>query len=514
VDLRLAELLASLSLASDLGMGYPPEQTLDACLIASALARELNLDPATRADAYFVSLLSHVGCTAGAHEQAFLAGGDDVALRGIGSGVVFGEPREILTDFIFQMGKDGSRAARARTLGRLLTRGHSVSAEANRATCEVAAQMARRIGLADSVQAALGDMFERWDGKGLPRGLAGDAISLAMRVSQVASQAALFNRLGGAELACEVIARRAGSAFDPTVVDVFLRHAPDIFREVGAGDIWLAVLDAESRPHRVVTGSGLDRIARAFADVVDLKSPFMHQHSVEVGELAGRAADALGLGEGEVVTLRRAGMFHDLGRVGVPNGIWEKVGPLSVSEWEQVRLHPYHSERILARSPALAEVAALAGLHHERCDGSGYYRRLPVTAIPIAGRVIAASDAFQAMTQQRPHRPALSPEAAAEQLAAEASAGRLDYDAVDAVLIAAGQSAARTQAARPAGLTEREVEVLRLVARGLTNRQMARQLSISPKTVGHHIQHIYDKAGVSTRASATMFAMEHGLLPQ
>jgi HD-GYP domain-containing protein (c-di-GMP phosphodiesterase class II) len=198
----------------------------------------------------------------------------------------------------------------------------------------------------------------------------------------------------------------------------------------------------------------------------------------------------------------------------VPNGIWEKVGPLSVSEWEQVRLHPYHSERILARSPALAEVAALAGLHHERCDGSGYYRRIPATAIPIAGRVIAASDAFQAMTQQRPHRPALSPEAAAEQLAAEASAGRLDYDAVAAVLIAAGQSAARTQAARPAGLTEREVEVLRLVARGLTNRQMARQLSISPKTVGHHIQHIYDKAGVSTRASATMFAMEHGLLPQ
>jgi HD-GYP domain-containing protein (c-di-GMP phosphodiesterase class II) len=185
---------------------------------------------------------------------------------------------------------------------------------------------------------------------------------------------------------------------------------------------------------------------------------------------------------------------------------------LTASEWEQVRLHPYHSERILSRSSALAPLAPLAGMHHERLDGSGYYRQ--ATMIPTGARVLAAADAYQAMTQERPHRPALTPSAAAEQLNSEAARGRLDAEAVRAVLDAAGHPPARARLTWPAGLSDREVQVLRLVARGYSNREIARVLWISPKTAGHHVQHIYAKIGVSTRAAAAMFAMEHDLIHQ
>jgi HD-GYP domain-containing protein (c-di-GMP phosphodiesterase class II) len=202
--------------------------------------------------------------------------------------------------------------------------------------------------------------------------------------------------------------------------------------------------------------------------------------------------------------------LHDLGRTGVPNSIWDKPGPLTETEWEQVRLHPYHSERILSRSSALAPLAPLAGMHHERQDGSGYHRQATAATIPNGARLLAAADAYQAMTQERAHRPALTPEAAAEQLSFEAARGRLDAEAVRAVLETVGHPPPRLT--WPAGLSDREVEVLRLVARGHSNREIGRLLWISPKTAGHHVQHIYAKIGVSTRAAAAMFAMEHDLI--
>lgn len=511
MELRLAELLASLSLVTDLGMGYPPEQALEACLIAGELARALQLNQQQQVDVYYTSLLLHVGCTAYAHEQALLAGGDDIHLRGTGSRYDFSSPREGLAG-LFAVAAVGSPVTRARSVFVMLARGSAIDSETSRSTCEVATQMARRIGLPDRIQQALYQMFERWDGRGLPRRLAGDDIALPIRVTQVAAQAALFNRLGGPELAREVIGRRAGGSLDPTAADVFARRGAGVLRELGACDVWRAVLEAEPRPRRLASDLELDQIARAFADAVDLKLPFTHGHSAQVAQLAEAAAAVMGLDSGAVTTLRRAGLFHDLGRVGVPNGIWEKPGPLTVSEWEQVRLHPYHSERILARSPALSEEAALAGLHHERQDGSGYYRQLTATRIPPAARILAASDAYQAMTQARPYRPAFAPEAAAQQLDAEVAGGRLDAEAVRAVQAAAGQRPAAARASLPAGLTARELEVLRLITQGCSNREMARRLSISPKTAGHHVQHIYDKIGVSTRAAATMFAMEHDLL--
>jgi HD-GYP domain-containing protein (c-di-GMP phosphodiesterase class II) len=231
-----------------------------------------------------------------------------------------------------------------------------------------------------------------------------------------------------------------------------------------------------------------------------------------VARLAAEAAVACQLPESDVRAVRRAGLVHDLGRVGVTANVWNKRGALNDGEWEQVRLHPYYTERLLSRSRALSPLGQLAALHHERLDGSGYHRCLPGAMLSPSARILAAADVYHAMTEPRPYREAMRPGAAAEALRAEIRAGRIDADAANAVLTAAGH---RTRPARrewAGGLSEREVEVLRLVARGMSNRQMARELFIAEKTVGHHIQHIYDKIGVSTRAAATLFAMQHDLL--
>ena len=277
-------------------------------------------------------------------------------------------------------------------------------------------------------------------------------------------------------------------------------------------DLWQAVLEAEPLPAETVAEQAVDNIASAFGDLVDLKTPYMPGHASGVADLAEGAARQLKLGEQAVVALRRAGLLHDVGRAGVPNSAWERSGALTHADWEQVRLHAYHTERILSRSPVLAPLAKLAGMHHERQDGSGYHRQVRSNGIPMPARVLAAADVYQALTQQRPHRSAHSADAAADHLAEEGKAGRLDPEAVDAVLAAAGHAARALRRAWPGGLSEREVDVLRLVARGQSTREIARELVISPKTADHHVQHIYTKIGVSTRASATLFALEHDLL--
>ena len=503
-------MIAALSQVTDLGMGQPPEDAIRSCLLATALARRMDLSERVVGDVYYTTLLQHIGCTAYAHETAALFGGDDITVRAGGARIDSANPREALPFLLFELGKGATPLGRVRAVIVAISKGQKIDEELTRSNCEVAAHMARRLGLGTGVHGGLNEIYERWDGKGYPRKLSGDNIALPARFAQVASQAVLFGRLGGPELAVEVLGQRAGTALDPSIAEAFVRCGRELLTEITSSDASVAVIEAEPEPCRRVSEPRLEEVARAFADMIDLKSPFTHGHSVGVAELAEAAAADLGLAQNEVVSVRRAGLLHDLGRTGVPNGIWDKPGPLTETEWEQVRLHPYHSERILSRSSALAPLAPLAGMHHERQDGSGYHRQATAAMIPNGARLLAAADAYQAMTQERPHRPALTPQAAAEQLSFEAARGRLDAEAVRAVLETAGHPPPRLT--WPAGLSDREIQVLRLVARGHSNREIGRLLWISPKTAGHHVQHIYAKIGVSTRAAAAMFAMEHDLI--
>lgn len=503
---RLAELLAGLSLAIDLGMGQPMEHVLRTCLLSLALGRELGVSGGMLSDVYYVALLRLVGCTADAHETAALAGGDDVGFR---SGVAvhtMGGPDEVWGYIMRSSGQTGAREVDSRTVaGARLT---SLAAH-----CEAAEMLAARLGLGQEVCRCLRSGFERWDGKENPASLAGEAIPLPARIAVVARDMEIVVRTAGPEAAIDLAEERRGNAYDPRVADAFLRKGKSLAEEISRTEIWDRTLAAEPEPRRVAPADFLDNALQAFAAFVDMTSPYTLGHSAGVARLAEAGARLLGLPDAEAVTLRKAGLAHDLGRVGIANSVWDKRGALTSGEWERVRLHPYLSERILARCPPLALLAGLAGSHHERLDGSGYHRGSAQAAQSLTCRVLAAADAFQAMTQERPHRPALGMQAARRLLLGEVRAGRLDRRAAEAVLAASG-AAPRGRIRAVSGLTAREIEVLRLICRGHTNREVAALLGITPKTAGHHIQHIYDKTGLSSRAGATLFAVRHGLLEE
>ena len=251
------------------------------------------------------------------------------------------------------------------------------------------------------------------------------------------------------------------------------------------------------------------------ADFIDLKSPYRAGHSRRCAQLAGDAAKVLGCTDDDITMLRWAALVHEFGTTGIPNSIWDKRGPLTRTEFDRVEMHPMLTEQMLRRSPALSALNPVASAHHEKADGSGYPKGRRADATDLAARVLAATDIYVGLTTERADRPAFSDGQAAAELRGLASMRVLEPDATDAVLTAAGHATRRgpaTRAKHPAGLTSREVEVLHLAARGLTTREIAEQLFISPKTADHHIQHTYTKIGVSTRAAAALWAMQHDLV--
>jgi HD-GYP domain-containing protein (c-di-GMP phosphodiesterase class II) len=507
---RLADVLASLSLIADLGFGLPPEDSMRACLIATALGRRLRLAEAELAEVYYTTLLQHIGCTGFAHETAHRYG-DELAVNAAAARTDLADPRDVFATYLPAVTRGRGPLDRVRIVLRELIDGGSFGRRYATAACEVGQATARRLGLSTGIQRGLHEVYEWWNGKGGAQGLRGEAISLPARIAQLGATAALFAHLGGREVAMAAVRRQAGGLLDPSLVRAFLADATAILSAADAVDVHLACLDAEPAPFLSVPGSRLPEIALAIADVADLKSRYTLGHSSGVSRLATGAGMALVLEPAALETLRTAALLHDVGRVGISTAIWEHPGPLSGSHWEQVRLHAYHSERILARS-ALAPLAELAGRHHERLDGSGYHRGSRSRDLPLAVRVLAAADVVQAMGEARAHRPALGTAEVVREAEIEARSGRLDPEVTTAVLEVAGHAAPRLRREAAAGLSEREVEILQALARGLSNRQIAERFAISPRTAEHHVQHIYTKIGASSRAAAALFAMEHDLL--
>ena len=504
---RLLGLLGGLSLATDLGTGAPLEESLKRAVVATRLANDLASHQLDTGDVLYTALLQHLGCTAYAHETAELWG-DDITFVRMAFLTDSTRTRDLWGTFVGGLA-ESTGWSRPRVAATMLTKGRKGATEGPAATCEIARDASRLLGLPESVQANLFHGLTMWNGKGDPS-VAGDSIPLATRVMHVASVGVLFALHAGTSEAVAQVRRRAGSYLDPAVADVFVDHADELVGDLDEIDAYTELLDSEPDPVRLVPDEEIEAVARTFGNLADLKSLWLQGHSSAVADLAASAVQHLGLGD-HVATVRVAGHVHDLGRIGVPSRIWNKPGPLSAGERDQARLHAYHSERILARVPALAEVAVLAGQHHERCDGTGYHRGLTGSHLSLASRALAAADWFRGLVEDRPYRPAQSPAQAGRRLHEEARNGGLDGDAVAAVLAAAGLGAgARRQ--RPGDLTDRQVEVLRLVALGLSNVQIAERLVISTRTAEHHVQDIYVKIGVSTRAGAALFAMEHGLL--
>lgn len=511
---RLAEFVGALSLATDLSVGCPLETALRASLIATRLGSEIGCSTAIIRDAYYTALLRLLGCTGASHEEAWRFGaGDDIALRHAFLTTDLGDASAVLGTAVSQLG--GGRAGRL--IDRALAVGRFLQNEAGGAAlpgthCVQAMTLARDLKMPQGVQDGLAQMYERFDGRGLPGRTGGSTLVQSARLMHVAYVAEMERSTGGVAAAVRVVAQRAGGQLDPDLAESFVRRAPELCDGLDAGSVWESFLASEPTPHGLVAAAELPAFAQAFACFVDLKSPFRLGHSSGVAKLAEQAAIEAGLSAAERQTLRLSALLHDLGIVSVPNGIWDKPGPLNPIEWERVRLHAYQSERVLSLSPTLRPLATLVGRHHERTDGSGYHRGLN-GAIGLASSLLAASDVYQAMREDRAYRPAWSQQDAASGLREEARQGRIDAKAVEMVLKAAGHRPQRRQpGAGPDGLTPREIEVLQLLSRGLADKEIAQRLSLSSRTVHHHVEHIYEKTGVSGRAAAALYAIRHDLI--
>jgi HD-GYP domain-containing protein (c-di-GMP phosphodiesterase class II) len=509
--LTTGELVAVLALGQDSSFGQPLESQLRSTLLATWLAEAAGLTAQARETVYWAAQLRYLGCTAHAHEVAVMFG-DDIQTRARTAVYDASSPAEVLRDALAHGHPARRGLARPAAIASILAGGRKFAEMNFRSGCEAADALAVRLGLAQPVRDALACTFERWNGKGQPNQVKGERIPLPMRIVHITQDAEALARLGSPEEAVAVIKDRSGHAYDPALVEEFLPRAAEAFARLTELDPWDAVLGGEPEPRRILTGEALDQALEVAADFIDLKSPFTAGHSRQVAALAATACEQAGLPPAEVVRARRAALVHDLGRTAVPNSIWDKPAGLTRAEFDRVRLHPALTEQMLRRAGSLDTLNPVAACHHERADGSGYVKGLTSAQLSASARILGAADRYQAMTQHRAHRPALSPEAAAAELRRMATAGEVDRDAAECVLSAAGHPARRRPAILPAGLTAREAEVLALAASGLTTAEIAQRLVISPKTADSHIQHIYAKIGCSTRGAAVLFALQHRLV--
>jgi HD-GYP domain-containing protein (c-di-GMP phosphodiesterase class II) len=507
--LRRAELLAAISLAIDLGLGQPMEHMLRSSLIATRIAERMGLDGQQRATVYYANLVGWIGCHADSHELSGLFG-DDIAFRADTYEVdMTGLP--FLRLMVSHVGRGLPGWERGiRSAAFMLTARNQV-AQLVSSHCTSAGVLSDRMGLDRQVGQALGYIFERWDGKGMPNGARGEDIPVEIHIVHLADVVEVHLRTGGLGRAVEVVRSRHGTQFSPAVAEVFGRDATAIVDGLLEMDVWTAALAQAPDRDRSLDGDEVDELLRAVADFVDLKCPCSPGYSRGVADLVASAARNLRMPTADITHLYRAGLVHGLGRLGVSNQIWEKKGPLSTAESERVRMYPYLTGRILSRVGGLESVVSVATKHEERIDGSGFPRGLAGAELTAQDRLLAAAVAYHQLLEPRPQRPALDAAGAASELRQQARTGHLDAESVEAVLVAAGHRASK-RASWSAGLTGREIEVLRLVAQGRSNREIAAELFIAEKTARNHVERVYAKLGVNNRTQASLAAIDRGLV--
>jgi HD-GYP domain-containing protein (c-di-GMP phosphodiesterase class II)/DNA-binding CsgD family transcriptional regulator len=506
-EVRLAEVVAALALSTDLATGLPLEHSLRRTLVAVWLGAESGLDGDDLRDAYYVALLGSVGCVLdGAALARFVA--DDIVFRADMFELDMTKPMVALRYLARTVGRGEGPVRRAASLIGMATQTNTVCRE-------VAVNVGGLLDLGPVVRQALGQCDEHWNGKSSVLGLSGEQISIHARLFRLAQDIDVFNRSGGMDVAVAVVRARSGSYYDPRLAELFVTRARGLRSRLEVPSVWDAVLAAEPEPPRTLAAAEFDALAAQIANFIDMRSQYTVGHSIAVATLAEAAAYRLDLGADDARTLRAAGLLHDLGRAGIPVSLWDKRGPLTAVERDRLERHPALTEVVLARSASLGRLGTLAGLHHERLDGSGY-RGVTATSLPITARVLAVADAYQSKLEPRPYRKQFTPGQAAAWVRDQAAAGKFDGEAARAVLDVGGHgdmiAAGGMPSTLPAGLTKREVEVLRLIVRGMSNREIAESLFLSPKTVGRHVETIYTKTTVTTRVGATLFAIEHGLV--
>ena len=513
-SLRLGEFVATLALAQDNAFGQPLESQLRSCLLAAWIAEAAGFPRDVRDTTYWVALLRYVGCTGHAHEVATVFG-DEIAIRAQTLVHDAANPAEVMHDVVAFATAGRSQEEADQIVKVIQQTAHQWAVHNFKSGCEVADMLTARLDFGPGIRDALRYTFERWNGNGFPSHASGEAIPLPMRIVHLSHDMEAIGRLFSAAKAIDTARDRRDRTYDPALADLFVARGADWFSRLEKAEPWDAVLELEPRPRRVLAGAALDSALMVAADFIDLKSPYMAGHSRRCAQLSADAARQLGSSADDVATVRRAALLHDFGITGVSNSILDKRGSLTRAEFDRVELHTMLTEQMLRRSSALAAMNKIACAHHEKCDGSGYHKRVRADHGDHAACVLAATEIYVGMTTERADRGPFAAENAAAELRRLAAEGVLEPRAVEAVLTAAGHSGPKAPARRvpnPGGLSQREVDVLRLAAKGLTTQDIADRLFISPKTADHHIQHIYNKIDVSTRAAAALWAMQNALV--
>ena len=415
-------MIAALSFAIDLTEGAVSGHALRTCILGMRLAKQIGMAPEELATLYPALVLKDVGCSSNAARLCEIVGGDDRRVKHNLKLQDWKQPRQAV-GLLWRETLPDRRFPRrvARVLG-IGWRRQRHNAQMIALRCERGAEITRKLGLSEATAAAIHSLDERWDGAGYPAQLAGEAIPLAARVMAVAQHLDVFASEHGTDAAVRTLGERAGTMMDPWLVQVALTMASGdrLFAGCLASDELEAVRDLalslEPAFPVYVQAEEIDRICQAFADVVDAKSPFTYRHSQGVAETALAIAQTMQLPAARRKLVWRAALLHDLGKLGVPNTILDKAGTLSAGEWAVVSEHPRLTREIIGRIPGFDELAAVAGAHHERLDGSGYPQRLTAAALGVEARIVAVADSYQAITEERPYRAGASHAEAMERL--------------------------------------------------------------------------------------------------
>jgi HD-GYP domain-containing protein (c-di-GMP phosphodiesterase class II) len=512
---NLAVLLCALSYASNLGLNERMEHGLNSAYIGLRIADVLNLPNEELEAIFYGALLKNVGCTACAASFAAFFPDDELAPR---SDFLLVDPTRF-NDIIAWLSRnvpvDSQLPSRISRLLSFLVQCGPVVKEAIRGHCEVAELFARRLGFPEYVQLTLRFQRENWDGKGLAYGLKGTEVPLAARILHAAHTVELAYGFGGPAAARSLAREQRGVRFDPEVVDVFLalEERADFWQtlEHESAESVILAMQPRTSADRMMEDQ-IEVVCEALADFVDIKSRETWNHSRIVAEVAEGMGSYLGLGRTEQTRLRCEALVHDLGNVAIPLPILEKGNHRSASEWEYYRLHSYYTQRVLERVEPLLELAPAAAAAHEWINGQGYHRQLIGEQIPLNGRILAIADSYAHLNQQQGDQ---GEPADALRKMRPLVGTQFDgscYNALAASLTSAHFVTRIVPGRWQLGdLTEREAEVLRLLAQGQSNPQIAKALVISRKTVEHHLEHIYNKIGVTCRTSAVVYAVQHGI---
>jgi HD-GYP domain-containing protein (c-di-GMP phosphodiesterase class II) len=406
-EIRFSEIVSALSYALDITEGQPEGHAVRTCLIGMRIAEELRLPAADLSALYYALLLKDLGCSSNAAKMCYLFGADDRKVKRNLKTVNWARLSETVRFMNQNVMPDGTVMQRALRAVVFALEGPKGPNKIVQVRCERGAAIARQLGLPEATATAILHLDEHWDGKGHPHGLAGDEISLLGRIACLAQTIDAYFCVGGPQAAWQMASDRRGAWFDPQLVDAFGTFADDaaFWSRVGSEDprAFIAALEPEGLVQMADEGT-LDRVAQTFAQVVDAKSPWTFRHSDGVARIAVGIAKVLGLPQETITRIFRAGLLHDIGKLGVSNLILDKPGKLTDEEFVELRRHPDFTQQILSRIGSFSEITAIAATHHERMDGRGYHRGIPAGALPIEARLLVVSDICEALSAKRPYR--------------------------------------------------------------------------------------------------------------